>query len=483
MKKKAMSIFGLVILCLSVFSCSKQQTTTTSSTGPTSEPTIEEKLGELDRVKDLTYVTTTDDFEYVYNFCFEQYIDHTNKELGTFTQKCEFGFNGFDAPNVLVTSGYYIYDDNYEYSSNENEIAFLLHSNYIFVEHRYFGESLPVEIDYYDVSTWDYLTTKQAADDVHDIYLEFSKILSGKWVASGISKGGITATLYAYYYPGDMDLYVPYVAPFIDSIHDTRWVRYINEEIGDIYYGEEVAAEMRATVLQFQVKLMEYKEILAPLFFQDALDSGVEVTEFLTPGIAYDMAVGDCGFAFWQYYQHLYPYLKEIVDMPEESEEEITAKQEQFYVWISGLAAINYGPNDPITPYFIQAYQELGATAYDFSYIRAALGDRDLFSVQPEEEQDLFWRAIFNDGELQLPRKELMAPYIEEMLRTTNDNFIIIYGSSDPFYSMRTADVVGRPNISIYVDDQHAHQSTIQTFDEETMEEIINKIKTILEIN
>ena len=479
MKKKILLFICLILCFVGVIGCKKQS-------GPTdnriTEGTIEERLERLDRVQDVKFVTTTDNFEYVFSFNFIQYIDHNNKDAGTFTQKIEMGFNDFDLPNVFVTTGYFMSDNNYEYEYNENEVAFLIKSNYIYVEHRYFGESLPVEIDYYNVHTWDYLTTKQAADDLHDICTEFKRILDGKWVATGISKGGITATLYAYYYPGEMDLYMPYVAPFINSYSDTRWVKYIYEEIGDDFYGKELAKEMRDNVLAFQVKLFEYKEVLSPRFYQDALDEGVLVTEYLNPKYAYDMAVMDLGFAFWQYYQYLYDYLVQVLTMSEDTEEDIQAKQDEFYVWLYGTASINYGTNSAFTPYFIQAYQELGNIGYDFSYIREALGDEDFVSIGKEDEKDILWKCMFDDGKINIEHIGLIAPHIENMLKNTKDKFIIIYGSSDPFYSVKTDDV-DNPNVTYFVDKENAHSSYIQTLNAEDMAKALALIKEALGVN
>jgi len=182
------------------------------------------------------------------------------------------------------------------------------------------------------------------------------------------------------------------------------------------------------------------------------------------------------------YYQSLYGFLTEVLAMPEETEEEIDEKAEQLYVWVSGIAAMNYGTNDPLLPYFIQAYQELGNTGYDFSYLRKALGDKNLLTITEEQERDVLWLSMFNNGEIQIERKELMGPKIENMLKTTDDYFILIYGSSDPFYPVRPADVTGRDNIMIYVDDANAHQSVIQYLPEQMQEEVMNKIKTILDI-
>ena len=478
MKKKLFIFICLLIGILFITSCDLK---IVENNQEKTSSTIFEQLERLDRIQDVELIAESENFAYVFSCYFEQYIDHDNKALGTFKQKIEFGFNDFSKPNVLVTSGYYISDGNYEYWWNENEIAFIMHGNYVFVEHRYFGESLPVEIDYYDVNCWDYLTTAQAAADLHDIYLEFSKILDGKWAAAGISKGGITTELYAYYYPGDMAVYVPYSGSLNRSNHVTNWVKFINEEIGDIYYGEEVASSMRKTILDIQVKLFEYKEVLAPRFYQDALDNGVIPMEALTEELAYDMAVADFAFVFWQYYQSYYDYLLELLNMPEETEEEIIDKQDEFYYWFSGFTSINYGTNDSILPYYIQALSELGSTGYDFSYIRAALDNPELITITEEEEHNIFINVMTNNGELDFIKDGLMYDAILEMLKTTDDNFIIIYGTSDPFYAERIDDVLDRDNIWICLDYVNAHMSMIQSLDEELSERVIARLKLLLE--
>jgi len=102
---------------------------------------------------------------------------------------------------VMITGGY---------SANRNylsEPASILGCNQIIVEHRYFGESLPDSLD------WSQLTTANAAADHHHIYQLFSQYYQEKWMSSGISKGGQTSIFYKYYYPDDMAVTMPYVAP------------------------------------------------------------------------------------------------------------------------------------------------------------------------------------------------------------------------------------------------------------------------------
>ena len=51
-------------------------------------------------------------------------------------------------------------------------------------------------------------------------------MLKGKYVMSGVSKGGITTLLQHRFYPNDADIYVPYSAPFFDTDRDTVMQRY-----------------------------------------------------------------------------------------------------------------------------------------------------------------------------------------------------------------------------------------------------------------
>ena len=242
MKRRNIISIVLVLISISLYGCKTKNDNTSSTSIEESEPveeritegSLKERLNQLPRVKNLYSLGTSSDFKYLYSFKFDQYIDHDHKELGFFSQKVEIGFNDFDLPNVYVTSGYYTSNNNSTYRNNENELAFLLGCNYVFVEHRYFGTSLPNEINYEDKDTWIYLNTKQAADDAHDIVRQLKRVLDGKWVSTGMSKGGMTTELFAYYHPGDMDLYLPYVAPFCNSFADTRMIKFIYEEAGDL---------------------------------------------------------------------------------------------------------------------------------------------------------------------------------------------------------------------------------------------------------
>ena len=134
------------------------------------------------------------------------------------------------AVNHVYCSGYSI---DYPYLMNPDsmfakdkgstvEITKRYNANYILIEHRYFQYSAPDKC-WEDL---DPLTAEEAAADFHNLFDGLKKVLKGKWVMSGVSKGGITTLLQHAFYPEDMDVYLPYSAPFFDSEKDTTMCQY-----------------------------------------------------------------------------------------------------------------------------------------------------------------------------------------------------------------------------------------------------------------
>lgn len=107
-------------------------------------------------------------------------------------------------------------------TASPNEIAKRYNANLIMIEHRYFQKSAPD-------NCWkrlDHLTAEEAAQDFHGLFEALKKVLKGKWVMSGVSKGGTTTLLQHTFFPADMDIFVPYSAPFFDTDRDTEMTRY-----------------------------------------------------------------------------------------------------------------------------------------------------------------------------------------------------------------------------------------------------------------
>ena len=290
----------------------------------------------------------------------------------------------------------------------------------------------------------------------------------------------MTTHMFNYYYPGDVDLYVPYVAPFCNSRSDKRMSKFIYEEAGDISYGEEKAAKYRKEVLDFQIKLLEYRSVLQPRFFALADQYNSKFGEAATNDEIYDAAVMEFAIGFWQYYQR-FSAVENCLKLPETSESEIKTKQDQcFNVFTSMMSPEDLAINNEYTPYYIQAYKELGNYGYDFSYIRNALEDKSLLKVAEDKADDLMFNIVLNNEQRKVAKNDLICPKINEMLKTTSSVFIIIYGSSDPWYSVRPDDVNDRENINIFVHPERTHDAQISNFATSTKNAIMNIIKTTL---
>lgn len=135
------------------------------------------------------------------------------------------------AVNHVYCTGYELdqtYVDNPDYTFKKNvndcseEIANRYRANFIAIEHRYFAFSAPPQC----WTNLDDLRAEEAAEDFHNLFVALKKVLKGKWVMSGVSKGGITTLLQHTFHPEDMDIFVPYSAPFFDSDRDTTMQTY-----------------------------------------------------------------------------------------------------------------------------------------------------------------------------------------------------------------------------------------------------------------
>jgi hypothetical protein len=146
-----------------------------------------------------------------------QPIDHA-APTKTFDQKVWVMHRGCERPTVVADWGYsneYFFDD---------ELAVLFQANAIWIEHRFQGESLPSMVDW----DWKQLTIENGANDMHRVIESFKHLYGKNWVSTGASKGGITATYHAFFYPDDLNGSVPYVAPASQARVDKNYQWYLD---------------------------------------------------------------------------------------------------------------------------------------------------------------------------------------------------------------------------------------------------------------
>ena len=174
------------------------------------DQSIVDALKAIDGVMDVKPFTLTHAYnpntrqfftKTAYFFNYKQVIDHNDPAKGWFKQQCILTVAGKDRPTVLLTEGYGLgstedYNNRLDYCT-EPTLVGVLGANCLQVEHRYFGWSLPEGY----TNKWNYLRAKQQSADLHTIVTAIKQsgiVGQGKWLATGVSKPGVTSTLYAY---------------------------------------------------------------------------------------------------------------------------------------------------------------------------------------------------------------------------------------------------------------------------------------------
>lgn len=202
---------------------------------PVVEPvkTASELLSEMPGVTIIKDTVDVDKLPVTY-FYYEQPIDHTDATAGTFKQYCALHYKGPDHVTVLHTQGYSTQEPKFY---KQLDIAKNLDANYIEVEHRYYMHSLinfePQKTDCYG-DYWKVNTAAQSTADLHAIVtaLKGTNCFKNKWVSTGVSKNGILTSLYAYYYPNEVDVYVPFCAPFCTGLESSGIGQWLSQQSG-----------------------------------------------------------------------------------------------------------------------------------------------------------------------------------------------------------------------------------------------------------
>lgn len=219
-------------------------------------------------------------FEASYELSIEQPLDHAHPEAGTFFQRVFLSHQDAELPTVLVTEGY---ERGFHYPA---ELTTAIGANQLIVEHRYYGASLPEQLDYA------YLNIEQAAADLHRIRTLFADWFTGPWLASGISKGGQTTIFYRYFYPEDVAVSVPYVAPVNLGLEDPRIYDFLRSHGAD---------DCREGIASVQRRLLESREesLLRLKWFSKG--EGSHFGDYLSFEQAFEYAVLEYPFSFWQW--------------------------------------------------------------------------------------------------------------------------------------------------------------------------------------
>ncbi len=362
---------------------------------------IEQRLTKIADISQIYRLENTTSGASNFVFKVKQPIDHSDKSKGFFFQKVYLTHKGFEQPTVMVTEGYNAA------RLRTSELTALLQANQIQVEHRFFGASVPKSPNY------DYLNLKQATADLHHIKELFGAIYSKKWISTGISKGGATTIFYRYFYPKDVDVSIPYVAPINKSLEEQRIYTFL-DTIG--------TDECRAKIKAFQTRVLQNRtEILKLLKFYSK-GAGAKYA-LLSPGKAFEFAVMEYPFSFWQ-------WGSKCEEIPDEkaSIEEIT----EYLIDVSSPTFFSDGSIEHYNSHYYQSATEMGYYGYETSEFK------DLLKDLPTDKNP---QATFFTFDMNKKFDGTLLNDLNAWLEKKGNKFIYIYGANDTW----TASAV-RPN-------------------------------------
>jgi len=407
------------------------------------------RICALPQVSDLRRLPTTK-YPEKYVLKFKHPLDYAHPERGSFTQRVFVGHVGFDRPTVMVTEGY---GGQRELNpESAEEISQLLNCNLVFVEYRYFQESMPQPCN------WDYLTVWNSLCDLHEVNQALRQLYPKKWLATGISKGGQTCMFYRAYFPDDVEVSVPYVAPLNKSVEDGRHEPFLTKTVG--------TEGGREAIRDFQIEVLKRRAAMEPMMKQLVTEKGYKINEGITEGELLDMCVLEYSYAMWQWGNdvHTIPTLK--------------SSDRELFDHLVGVSGPEYFHPDPyFLSFFVQAARELGYYGYDDANLKPYL------SIKSSKD---YLHRMMLPAELDTIKfhKELYKHTVK-FLKRNDPKMIYIYGENDPWSASGVCtwlDFSKKRNMHLYVDPAGSHRARIATLPATQREECISLLKEWLDL-
>ncbi|MEM9327615.1 MAG: S28 family serine protease, partial [Bacteroidota bacterium] len=421
---------------------------TLSCSSPISE--VESEFSQLPGMS-ITRINSANSSVPVYRLQLRQPIDHEHPEGGHFYQHAILTHKAPEQPIVINTHGYDIDEDWYSYlqSGKLSPLASMVSGNQLFVEHRYFGESQPEEID------WKYLNFKQITADLHRWREILSRVYEGPWISTGGSKGGVTATLYRYFYPDDVQATVPIAAPMMLSFEDERVFQFL-DTVG--------SHECRSRIRSFQLALFENRDRLIPLFQSRAKEAKEEFST-MSMEQALEYSILEYPFAHWM-------YGVSCEDSPSDS-----ATAEGFIDHLlAAVRTLEYYSDRGLAktgPYIYQSATELGSWNYS--------NDEFEEFVDPSTTSPNSWITYLPDS-VEAQYDNTLFRKVLDWLNVGGDRFIHIYRGSDPWSAFSVAPPKDLDALWYMLPERHHHSLGVYALDEMQKEEVRRTLQRWLEV-
>jgi hypothetical protein len=406
---------------------------------------LEQFLKSQSEIKAIEKIPGNNFFNETWKIMVRQPLDHSDTTKGFFMQRVFVADKGKENPVVLITEGYAA---NYAAMPRYiNELSPMLNSNQICIEHRYFGESWP------DSLNWDFLTVTNVADDHHTIVEMLKKYYSGKWINTGISKGGQTAVYHRTFYPDDVDVTVAYVGPLNFGVEDGRHEPFLRNVPG--------TAEQRVRIEEFQIEVLKNREILVPKIEKYSKDKNY--TYRISMNEVLDYCVLEYPFALWQWGR-----LTDKVPSKDAGVDSLF----NHLLKVSNPSYFAIEEMEGIKSFFVQAARELGYYGYDTKPFKKYL------SIKNAEG---YLTRIFLPAGLKIKYKKTTAKQVRKFMKNTDEEMLFIYGEWDPWSA--TAFEVYNPNQVKVVKPGGSHSTRIGNLPPEQQNQVKEKLEEWLGIS
>ncbi|RZS43753.1 PS-10 peptidase S37 [Herbihabitans rhizosphaerae] len=329
---------------------------------------------------------------------YDQPVDHRKPNAGTFKQRFQLLHKSTDRPMVLHTTGYNMPE--YAFRSEPTKI---IDGNQISTEQRFFEPSRPEPADWSKLDIW------QGATDHHRLVAALKPIYSAKWVSTGASKGGMTSVYHRRFYPSDVDGVVAYVAPN-DTINpeDRRYNRFFET------VGTDPGCRAKLDEVQRQA-LLRREEMLGKLRAQATAEGWTFDQVLGTADRAFEMAVLDTVWAFWQY-----TVQDACVTVPAAN-----ASTDELYKFIDEIVSFGFYADQgilPYTPYYYQAATQMGWADLKFRHLKGLLRYPGLYQANSSLPPDLRSR-----------HEAWPMIDVDIWVRTRSSQMLFVYGGNDPW--------------------------------------------------
>ncbi len=312
-------------------------------------------------------------------------------------------------------------------------------ANQLTIEHRYFNDSRPEEID------WNTLTIENAAKDQTNIINAIKNTLfpNTKFISTGISKGCQTTMAHRRYFPKDVDACVCYVGPLNYQREDPRIYKFLNT------VGTE---EDRNKIKAFQELCFQNREALLTLMKKEAQEKAM-TWEF---GInnAIDYTILEYSFAFWQWGKPV-----NIIPSFDASIEDIY----KHLIDVVGYDFFEEKAVDKLQSYFWTALTEQGIYGYETAPFKKYLNTEEIYKFDWA-----FPEGVTKEFDYK-PMQE-----IKSFLDNSAEKMLFIYGEYDAWSATAvelTEDASIR-EVYKFVRPKGNHKDRIKSFDEDSQKQI-----------